>query len=52
MVVDPFGVVLLDIRQQEGMETVDIDKARIQQVRRSLPLLKNRRSDIYRLSHK
>jgi predicted amidohydrolase len=52
MVVDPFGVVLLDIGQREGMETVDIDKARIQQVRRSLPLLKNRRSDIYRLSHK
>src|ERR671925_1475693 len=46
MAVDPFGVVLLDMGQQEeGMETVDIDKARIQQVRRSLPLLKNRRSD-------
>jgi predicted amidohydrolase len=52
MVVDPFGVVLLDMGQREGMDTVDIDKARIQQVRRSLPLLKNRRSDIYRLSHK
>jgi deaminated glutathione amidase len=53
MAVDPFGVVLLDMGQQEeGMETVDIDKARIQQVRRSLPLLKNRRSDVYRLSHK
>jgi predicted amidohydrolase len=52
MAVDPFGVVLLDMGQQEGIETVDIDKARIQQVRRSLPLLKNRRSDVYRLSHK
>jgi predicted amidohydrolase len=52
MVVDPFGVLLLDIGQREGMEMVDIDKARIQQVRRSLPLLKNRRTDIYRLSQK
>ena len=52
MVVDPFGVVLLDMGQREGMDMVDIDKARIQQVRRSLPLLKNRRSDIYILSHK
>src|ERR671923_9863 len=52
MVVDPFGVVLLDMGQREGIETVDIDKARIQQVRRSLPLLKNRRTDVYKLSHK
>jgi predicted amidohydrolase len=52
MVVDPFGVVLLDMGQREGIEMVDIDKARIQQVRRALPLLKNRRTDIYRLSHK
>jgi deaminated glutathione amidase len=52
MVVDPFGVVLLDMGQREGVEMVDIDRARIQQVRRSLPLLKNRRTDIYRLSHK
>jgi predicted amidohydrolase len=52
MVVDPFGVLLLDMGQREGMEMVDIDKARIQQVRRSLPLLKNRRTDIYRLSQK
>ena len=51
MVVDPFGVVLLDMGQREGIEMVDIDKARIQQVRRSLPLLKGRRTDIYRLSH-
>jgi predicted amidohydrolase len=52
MVVDPFGVVLLDMGKREGMEIVDIDKTRIQQVRRSLPLLKNRRTDIYTLSPK
>jgi deaminated glutathione amidase len=52
LVVDPFGVVLLDMGKREGMETVDIDKTRIQQVRRSLPLLKNRRTDIYTLSPK
>jgi deaminated glutathione amidase len=50
MVVDPFGVVLLDMGQREGIEIVDIDKTRTQQVRRSLPMLKNRRTDIYRLS--
>jgi predicted amidohydrolase len=52
LVVDPFGVVLLDMGKREGVEIVDIDKARIQQVRRSLPLLKNRRTDVYTLSPK
>ncbi|MFL6525933.1 MAG: carbon-nitrogen hydrolase family protein [Nitrososphaera sp.] len=52
MVVDPFGVVLLDMGKQEGMSIVNIDKARIRQVRRLLPLLKNRRTDIYTLSPK
>ncbi|MDQ4050504.1 MAG: carbon-nitrogen hydrolase family protein [Thermoproteota archaeon] len=50
MVVDPFGVVLLDMGKREGMEIVDVDKARVRQIRRSLPLLKNRRTDIYTLS--
>jgi predicted amidohydrolase len=52
MVVDPFGIVLLDMGKREGMEIVDIDKRRIHQVRSSLPLLKNRRTDIYTLSPK
>ncbi len=52
MVVDPFGIVLLDMGKREGMKIVDIDKTRINQVRSSLPLLKNRRTDIYTLSPK
>jgi deaminated glutathione amidase len=52
MVVDPFGVVLVDMGQREGVKVVEIDKSRVQQVRRSLPLLKNRRTDVYKLSHK
>ena len=50
MVVDPFGLVLADMGQREGIEVVEIDAKRVQQVRRSLPLLKNRRADIYSLS--
>ncbi len=50
MVVDPFGVVLLDMGQKEGMETVELDMDKVRQVRRSLPLLKNRRTDVYDLS--
>ena len=51
MAVDPFGVVLVDMDQREGVEVVDIDKLRVQQVRKSLPLLKNRRTDVYKLSY-
>lgn len=51
MAVDPFGVVLVDMGQREGVEVVDIDRSRVQQVRKSLPLLKNRRKDVYRLSY-
>lgn len=51
LAVDPFGVVLVDMGMREGVEVVDIDKARVQQVRKSLPLLKNRRTDVYKLSY-
>ena len=50
MVVDPFGMVLLDMDQNEGMEVVDLDLGKVKKVRESLPLMKNRRTDIYRLS--
>jgi predicted amidohydrolase len=50
MVVDPFGVVLVDMGQREGVEVVDIDGSRVKNVRESLPLLKNRRTDVYKLS--
>ncbi|HKG30889.1 MAG TPA: carbon-nitrogen hydrolase family protein [Nitrososphaeraceae archaeon] len=47
MIVDPFGIVLLDMGNREGMEVVEIDKSRVQKVRELLPLLKNRRIDVY-----
>lgn len=50
MVVDPFGSVLLDMGQNEGMQVVELDMSKVKAVRQSLPLLKNRRTDIYRLS--
>lgn len=51
MVVDPFGNVLLDMgNKHEAMEIVKLDVAKVREVRKSLPLLKNRRVDIYSLS--
>lgn len=48
MVADPFGRVLLDMGDRQGIEIVEIDKSRIKEIRESLPLLKNRRLDVYR----
>jgi deaminated glutathione amidase len=48
MAIDPFGAVLLDMGDREGIEVIEIDKSRIKEVRESLPLLKNRRLDVYR----
>ena len=47
MVVDPFGALILDMGNKEGMEIAEIDLSRVQSIRKSLPLLKNRRTDVY-----
>lgn len=48
MVIDPFGTVLVDMGNREGMDIMDIDNSRINTIRRRLPLLKNRRTDVYK----
>ncbi len=47
LVVDPFGKILLDMKKREGIGIVDISLDQVKQVRKILPLLKNRRTDIY-----
>jgi predicted amidohydrolase len=49
LVVDPFGIVLLDLGNKEGMEIIDLNIDRVNSVRNDLPLLKNRRTDVYEL---
>jgi predicted amidohydrolase len=49
LVVDPFGVVVMDMGNSEGFEIIDLDLSRIGVVRKSLPLLKNRRKDLYHI---
>lgn len=48
MVIDPFGSTLADMGNREGIEIVDIDSSRIDTIRRTLPLLMNRRTDVYK----
>ena len=49
MVVDPLGSTLSDLGDKRGVEIVEIQRERIDEVRKTLPLLKNRRTDIYNL---
>ena len=47
MVVDPFGKVILDMGEREGLEVADLDASLVKNVRDKLPLLDNRREDVY-----
>ena len=47
LVIDPYGKILLDMKKKEGIGIVDVSLDRIKNVRKNLPLLKNRRTDIY-----
>ena len=47
IVVDPFGNLLLDMKKKQGVGYADIKLSKVKQVRKVLPLLKNRRNDIY-----
>ena len=48
--VDPWGTVLAQMAEKPGMQTVDLDLDRVEQVRRQLPLLSHRRTDLYRVT--
>ena len=47
IVVDPFGKILLDMKKRQGIGIVSISLDKVKQTRRMLPLLKNRRTDLY-----
>jgi len=47
IVVDPYGKILLDMKKKQGIGYVNIELKKIKQIRKVLPLLKNRRTDIY-----
>jgi predicted amidohydrolase len=50
LVIDPYGKILLDMKKNQGIGFTTIELNNLKQVRRILPLLKNRRTDIYSIS--
>ena len=47
LVVDPFGKIILDMKKRQGIGYVNISLDKVKQTRKKLPLLKNRRIDLY-----
>ena len=47
VVIDPYGKILLDMKKKRGIGIVNIDMNKVKKIRKILPLLKNRRTDIY-----
>jgi N-carbamoylputrescine amidase len=46
-VCDPFGVVMAEAGEQEALIVAEVDLARIEEVRRNWPFLRDRRTDAY-----
>lgn len=47
LVVDPFGRVVVDMGDREGLQVVELDLGLVAEAREKLPLLKNRRGEVY-----
>jgi predicted amidohydrolase len=47
LVVDPYGQIVTDMGDREGLEIIDLDLRMVGEAREKLPLLKNRRAEVY-----
>jgi predicted amidohydrolase len=47
LVVDPFGRIVLEMGDREGLEFAELDLGLVAEAREKLPLLKNRRAEVY-----
>ncbi len=47
LVVDPYGRILLDMKKRQGIGYANISISVVKDIRKKLPLLKNRRTDLY-----
>lgn len=47
MAVDPLGRTLVDLEEREAVEVIELDTKLVREVREKLPLLQNRRADVY-----
>ncbi|NLX00931.1 MAG: carbon-nitrogen hydrolase family protein [Syntrophomonadaceae bacterium] len=51
MVVDPWGQIIAEAGEDEGIIYVELDLKQVDQIRQQLPLLQHRRHDLYKLNY-
>lgn len=52
IICDPWGQILGELESEEGVLLTEIDTDRASDIRNQLPILKNRREDVYELAEK
>ena len=52
MVVDPWGRIMAEAGEEEGIIYAELDFEQVEQIRQQLPLLEHRRQDLYQLNYK
>ena len=52
MVIDPWGTIIAKARDEAGMFYADIDLDYEDKIRQKVPILKNRRADIYEVKRR
>jgi omega-amidase len=52
MVVDPWGQIIAEAGEAEGIIYAELDFEQLEQIRQQLPLLEHRRQDLYQLNYK
>jgi len=52
IITDPWGTVVMQMDEKEGVNLTEIDLDRIEEIRRKLPLMSARRTDIYEVKQK
>lgn len=51
MVVDPWGRIIAEAGEEEGIIYAELDFEQLEQIRQQLPLLEHRRQDLYQLNY-
>ena len=50
--VNPWGEIIEELDYEEGLKIVEIDLDEIKRIREEIPILKNRRTDLYEIKEK
>lgn len=52
MIVDPWGTVIAEADEEEAIILAELDFSLVEKIRKELPLLKQRRTDLYQINYK